>query len=514
MNAIANKEDSPSRPLRTLHYLPGRDEMNLAELPLVLLAERPTHGVDRIEYQDDYRDPVTGEIRTLKVTITADHEHGLPTIRDEDVLLVLFSLTKEFLETVITQHPEYISRARTLCFSRHQLLLLLGWPIEGKSYLRLATALERWKGVKIKYENWWHPLKQSYGTEIFSFLDNVSLYDERKRSNRSASAGQMDLPLSSVTWNEVPFASLRYHHLKPLDLERLFRLPTAAAKRAYRYLDKHLPDDGAPLTYDLHRFACQRVGLSPNYKPSRLVSEVQTTVIDPLENAAFLKPMNPKERYLKQQRGRYQITLARTISLPLLPPADAIPEPSAADTGSSLLDELRRRKLGGKVARDLVAAHPAEYLRQKIEYFDYQLETGSLKRPAAWLRKAIEEDFGEPAGYLPRAERERQHQAAEEKQQTAAEIQRRQHERREAERRREQQEIARRKAERAHINAYLKTLTPQEQHALEQQALAHGEDKLREAAQPSCPTADVALRLLVDREVLRIHPLPEPPAAS
>src|SRR5205823_12803983 len=125
---------------------------------------------------------------------------------------------------------------------------------------------------------------------------------------------------------------------------------------------------------------------------------------------------------------------------PTLPPAAEAAEQAAPH--AALLEGLKRHDLGGKAARDLIAAHPADYIEQKIDYLDFLLETGERpQRPAGWLRTAIEEDYGPPAGYLPRAERLREKQGAEQRQ-------RQQSDERAARDRQEEQERAARKAER------------------------------------------------------------------
>src|SRR5262249_9027569 len=122
------------------------------------------------------------------------------------------------------------------------------------------------------------------------------------------------------------------------------------------------------------------------------------------------------------------------------------------------------------------------------------------KNPAGWLRTAIEEDYGPPAGYLPRTERLRQTQAAEGKR-------RQQAEERAGRRRQEEQDAAARKAERAHIDAYLQALTPEERESLGERAAATADGQWRAAVRDSGPLGDVSRRLAVDREVLRVHPL-------
>lgn len=470
----------------------GHDELNFAEFPLVVLADRAPPGVKTVHYQDEYQDPRTGKRIPRKVTITSSDEHGLPTAKDDEVLVGLLYLTKRannFAEAVVH-------------FNRRDFLRILDWPDEGRYYHRLAESLYRWLGVTVRYENcWWDADKKRYGTEAFHLLDNVSIYDERTRSHPEG-PGQSFLPLSSFRWNAIPFKSFRRDYMKELDLEQFLRLPGAAAKRAYRFLDKSLPSAG-PLAYDLRLFACEKVGMSRNYKPSRLIKELQTTVVDPLEKAHFLAPLDPKERFVKEARGQYRVVFAREVQQALTTPAsDNSSERLAPADASQIENELKKRGLGGKATRDLIAAHPVDYIRQKIDYLDFLIETGEQpKKPAGWLRAAIEQDYGPPAGYLLRAERLRQKQATEEKH-------RREDEERVARRRQEEQEATLRKAVRAHIDAYLNVLPPQEQKELEERAVAHADDKMRQAAMEANPLADITRHILVDQEVLRVHPFP------
>ena len=491
MTASAKPENAEkAKPSAEERY--GHDELNFAEFPLVVLADRAPPGVKTIHYQDEYEDPRTGKRIPRKVTITGSDEHGLPTAKDDEVLVGLLYLTKQ---------TNNFADA-TVHFNRRDFLRVLGWPDEGRYYHRLAESLYRWLGVTVRYENcWWDADKQRYGTEAFHLLDNISIYDERTRS-RQEGPGQFFLPLSSFRWNAIPFKSFRQDYMKELDLEQFLRLPGAAAKRAYRFLDKSLPAAG-PLAYDLRLFACEKIGMSRNYKPSRLITEVQTTVVDPLEKAHFLAPLDPKERFVKEARGRYRVVFAREGQQALTTQAGDNPsERDGAAIASSIENELKKRGLGGKAARDLIAAHSPDHIQQKIYYLDFLLETGEQpKKPAGWLRAAIEQDYGPPAGYLLRAEQLRQKQAAEEKHRREDEV-------RAARRRQEQQDAAIRKAERTHIDAYLNALTPQERKTLEEQAVAHADDNMRQAAQDGGPLAEIACLLLVDQEVLRIHPLP------
>jgi hypothetical protein len=439
----------------------GHDEMNLAEFPLVLLAKRPPDGLHTIEYQDYDRHPRTGIQVQRKVTITGAGKFGLPTIHDEDVLMALIYLTLADKSVNGFNDP-------TVRFTRRQLLQVLGWPDTGDYYDRLKKSIRRWKGVNIVYENWWDHLANEFIPEIgFSLLDNYKFSDARRKDQ-----SQLLLPLDdehpqrslcSITWNKTPFANFKNGYLTTLDLDAFFSLPTAAAKRAYRYLNLRLPDSGLR-DFDLQTFACQHVGFSTSYKPSRLRSEVQKTIVSPLEKNEFLEPMPSKRRFLKQN-GRDRIVFARKAeAVPTTSQPDQAAPAVAVSVPSPLIRELTRRHLAGKLAGKFVAVHPAEYIEQKIDYLDFTLATESIKNPGGWLRKAIEEDYGPPPGYLPRAERERQAEASQQAELKSAD-----------DRRQKQKAEALEKAMRDAANAYIQRLAPDEREALESEALARAD---------------------------------------
>src|SRR5689334_20636005 len=102
----------------------GHDELNFAEFPLVVLADRSPPGVKTIHYQDEYEDPHTGKRISRKVTITGSDEHGLPTAKDDEVLVGLLHLT---------QRTNNFADA-TVHFNRRDFLRILDWPDEGRYY--------------------------------------------------------------------------------------------------------------------------------------------------------------------------------------------------------------------------------------------------------------------------------------------------------------------------------------------------------------------------------------------
>ena len=97
--------------------LVGRDEMNLAEFPIALLADLAPKGQKTLYFEDG----------NGRLTVTGSDAYGLPTAADADVIVALIYLTKlrnDFQDVKVN-------------FSRYELIKLLNWPDKGKSYKRL-----------------------------------------------------------------------------------------------------------------------------------------------------------------------------------------------------------------------------------------------------------------------------------------------------------------------------------------------------------------------------------------
>ena len=103
----------------------GRDELNLAEFPLCALAHRLRPDQKTLRFEDRLFDKQRGELITRQLTITGSDAYGLPTALDDEVLLGLIQLTR------LRDFDD-----RKVPFTRHQLLGILGWRNDSKSYAR------------------------------------------------------------------------------------------------------------------------------------------------------------------------------------------------------------------------------------------------------------------------------------------------------------------------------------------------------------------------------------------
>jgi len=356
-------------------YREGRDEMNLVELPLSSIADRFLDGRKTVVFVDEFWDRESGQRATRELAISGSDRYGLPTARDEDVLLACVQLSS--MQNF---------RDREVHFSRYELLKLLRWPDEGKYYRRLAVALRRWKGVTI-YSNraFYDHARKSWVNRDFGVFDNLYIYE------REAAKGSKAPTSSRFRWNEVLFESFQSGYLKKLDWDLYCRLTTPVAKRLYRLLDKRFYHANE-LTMDLHQLAFRKIRLSDRYNTAQ-IKRALASGIKELESMWDLRPLPASRRFVKRGRGQWEVVFQRRKS-PTTKSALARADEKLVD----LTAELTRREIGPATASELVDGHPAETVRAMIELFDWYDLKGERKGPGFLV-----DSIRNPAKYrLPR----------------------------------------------------------------------------------------------------------------
>jgi hypothetical protein len=428
-----------AEPIEPVPFL-GRDEMNLAEFPIALIADRVPAGQKTLYFEDKHG----------RLTVTGSDAYGLPTAADTDVIVTLLYLTK--LKNNFTDAK--------VNFSKYELIKLLNWRDEGDSYKRLDQAFNRWAGVLLVYDKcWWNNKTKRYASAKMHILESVVFAEPGGRTRD----GQSHLPLSTFAWNKTFLESCQADNLRQLDLEEYFSLRSAISKRLYRFLGKRFYLQGE-WSFDLNEIAFERVGLSRSYQGNAgKIKEKLQPAIDELEAIGFLSPLSRDERYTRIDRGQWTIRLTRES------PALAAPQPSALPATEPepppLVAELVRRGVTGKVAAELAQRHPPETIRAKIDVFDWLTEKQDKRlatSPAGYLVKSIADDYAAPKGFVSKAERQCREEARQAKEREKAD-----------QRRREREEEARERAEKQAVNAYWEALTPEQQAELD--AAAHAQ---------------------------------------
>lgn len=459
----------------------GKDEMNLAEFPITLLADRKD--VTMITREVPVRDEHTGLTVLRKVTVTGSEQYGLPSAQDNLILLGLIYLTKR-----ANNFSE-----RRIWFTRSELIKVLGWPDSGQSYNRIDLSLKRWSTVFVLYENsWWEKPKQTYSSKGFGIIDDFELND-------GTVARQQSLFKSNIAWNDVFFQSLEAGFVRTIDLRILLRLRHPTSQQMYRFLGKNFYHSPT-LTLDLRTFACEHVGLDRGYKDNGKLKEKLQPALDELEALGFLEPMDRDKRYTKVGPKHWTITLRRRAELELVDNAldsDAPlagPEPTEQERG------LIARGVTSATAAELALKHPADRIQLKLEVFDWLVERRDKrvsKNPAGYLAESIRKDYAAPRGFESQAERS-QRSAAQEEQRRKIE---------EAKHRAAAEQRARDAAERARIDGYWAKLAEAEREQVQREALASTALSFmvrRYQVQRDAKLSADYLRMILDAHILKL----------
>ncbi len=403
----------------------GRDELNLAELPIALVSERVPNGVKTVVFEGQHG----------RLTITGSDDYGLPTSSDSDIIVALIQLTK--LANDFTDP--------TVRFTRYEVLSILGWPDDGRHYRRLDDSLKRWVGVTLRYdESWWDNDVKCRVDANFHILESVVVFDQKVR--RKLRARHQPLPLSTFKWNDIVFRSFQAGNLKRLDLGTYFALRSAVSKQLFRFLDKRFyrRDDW---TFDLRVLAFEHVGLSRNYTPAKIREKLKPA-LEELEGIGFLEPMSNTERYQNTGRGQWRIRFVRRAKR-----AKAETEPTGLE------GELVQRGVTAATARDLVRDFAEDRIQAQIERSDWlrAKRPSKVKDFGAYLTDAIRKDYAAPAGFVGSAERAEREGAEREQRQREATVK------------------ARERDEEDRVTAYWQGLTPEQQAQLEAEAVARAD---------------------------------------
>ena len=421
----------------------GRDELNLAEFPLCALAHRLRPDQKTLQFEDRVWDERRGATITRQLTITGSDAYGLPTALDDEVLLGLIQLTKlrDFAD-------------RKVSFTRYELIGLLGWRNESKSYERIETSLNRWTGVTLYYQNaWWNKARRCWVNEKFHVLDNVWLCHRADRTFDAA----VSAPMSAFVWNDVLFRSFQAGNLKSIDFDFLKTLDSAVARRLYRFLDKRFFHKRG-WDFNLNELAWEHVGLARSYDSTSLKRKLIPAIIE-LEEKGFLQPMTEAERFHKVRAGEWRVTFVGTK------PRPSSGEPVDLPSIQALISALTERGVSPSTATATVRRYRRERITAQIEVFDWMLARKDPKvsrNPPGFLISAIKGEYAPPRDFISQEEKLKCERTIAERK-SRVETRKRERAAREEERQSENEK---------RVQAFLQTLPAAERIRIEGEALA------------------------------------------
>lgn len=426
-------------------FAAGRDELNLAEFPLAAIADRLS-GSKTVVFEDTVWDDEERRRLPRKLTVSGSDRFGLPTAKDDDVLLACIQLSS-------------LSgfERREVHFTRYELLKLLRWPDETRYYERLAVSLRRWKGVSIYSDRaFYDKARRSWVNRDFGIFDNLYLYARETRDDSTTRAR------SWWVWNEVVFNSFQAGYLKKLDWDLYCRLEDPVAKRLYRFLDKRFYHSDR-LVIDLHELAFHKLRVSGNYNTAQ-IKRALLKGIQELERLWELRVMDQAQRFQKVARGKWEAVFVRRR--PRM--AEIVHAPLEL---ASLAVELSKRGVGPATAAELTERHPAARIQTMLELFDWHRRRGEEKGPGflvAGIKSAV--PYTPPRGFRTKADQQRDREL------TAA----RERKARERAEKRLAKEHARADADEAEFVAFWKGLSEAGRQTFLHEALEHAEGTKRD----------------------------------
>lgn len=385
--------DSPALPVspndsQTVRPLPlkiSRDEMNLAEFPLTVLSKRADPSIKTLEFTDTVKGK-NGDVINRQWIITGADKFGLPTSSDDEVLLGLLKLT-----------ADDGLRSQKVHFTRYELLKILRWTTEGRSYVRLQNALDRLSGVRIKATNAFYDNETKlHSTRNFGILDAYEINDGR------------DTRPSFFTWSEVLFKSFQVGFIKKLDLEFYLDLQSAVSKRLYRYLDKHFWYRSR-MQVNLFVLSHEKIGISRNYVYASSLRQQLEPALEELKDKGvlseyeFIGKGKSTEVVLVAAHAPRKTLAGSPVNTNNAPPTSSLQTPqesSAVHDGESAVEQmLIQRGIMEKQAKRLVSQRSPETLariRSIVFYFDDLVRGEShlvSRNPAGFLYRAVEKPF-------------------------------------------------------------------------------------------------------------------------
>lgn len=437
----------------------GVDELNLAEFPLAAVSDRFLDGKKTLIFEDTVFCREQNRELPRRLTISGSDRYGLPTAKDDDVLLACIQISK--LGDFAT--PE-------VSFSRYEIIKLLRWADETRNYERVSTSLRRWKGLSIYSDRAFYDHEEkSWVNRDFGVFDNLNIY-RKEVEQRGTAPG-----CSTFVWNEVMYRSFQAGYMKRLDWGLYTGLESAIAKRLYRFLDKRFYHSDR-LELDLWELALHKIRLSPDYNVAQL-KRVLMKGLTELETAWDLKPLPVEKRFVKEGKGNWKVVLERkpkrsralnelARELPIGSTLELGPlvgtQPASTHDQDQLITRLTKRGIGPGAADDLVGAHPLGTIQSMIELFDWYNDKGQTRGPG-FLVNAIKHpaNIALPKGFQSSEDKGKQNAAQKNRIALKREFTTRR------EREAAEKDIARSEA----FNAFWQSLGPDRQTAFEREAL-------------------------------------------
>jgi len=319
----------------------------MEEFPYFRLSKRDAKSLREIYYSRETRDPA-GDILLQEWMVRSSGTLGLPGPFDQDVYVAL--------EEIIDERS--IDEDGALPFTKYRIAEIMGKGHSGIIYQKITEAID---------------------------YDEVSFYNRSVNRRDHTRSIEYNILYPSRWYID----SRRANYTKPLNTTFYRSLSLPTSKKLYRLLDKRSYPDRRKIELSLTELA----------RALPLMEEYPSFLKKVLDNA---HQELIKGRFLVDT-GYEQKPGTRDWKVIYRFPSKREEEPLS----DHLARMLVHRGISRNIAIELSQRHP-DRIPAQVEIFDWLMseQSGRIKsNPAGYLRKAIEDDYSPPAGFISEAEK-------------------------------------------------------------------------------------------------------------
>lgn len=322
------------------------DEMNLGEFPLASISDRIPTGVNELVSVDEIKHPITGEPLTRKITVRGQEPFGLPTAKDEEILMGCLKATSESG-----------FRSRKVEINPAEFLRSIRWKTDGPAYKRWKKGMDRWSTVSVEsVDAFWHRGKKKPVRDILGIIDR---WQERGEDPITG------LPEKAFfVWGDFMWESFKAGNLKNLDFDFWLTCENAVTKRLFRLLDKKFYRQKR-LAFPLKDFAVNKLGMSRKNSNGQIKQTLQGT-----HNELFGKEFCKAEYVGRGEEAKVVYHSLR----------------SKQGNDDPLVQSLKDRGVRG--IDKLITGKDRLRIEEAIKNFDHRNKMGE-RRKAGWLHDDI-----------------------------------------------------------------------------------------------------------------------------
>jgi hypothetical protein len=396
-----------------------KSEVNLLELPFFELSTKGLRKKTEIEYRTIKNRG--NEIKEILWNVSANSKYGYPGPFDREVHKAIEQIISEILK-------EKGEIKNPIPFSIYNLCNRMGISFKGGgNYQETKNALERIQATVIKSENaFYHKGKKKWISSVFCLYDSVIFRGEQLEDG---SIAEMNLLFLS----DIYLQSLNSHNTKPIDYTYWRSLKSKIASRLYEILGVKFygirNKEGCPICFK-YSTLCQLLPVTP-YRYFSDAKRQLNSGNDELKDTGFISKYewseNGKKNWLIKfwpgERAKEEIRRPETKNInnrtrEYLPGAKEEVKKFSKDLSAcnaqaeqiNLINKLVKINVSKVTAENLIKSNDQELIKKWIKAINYS----NASDKAAYIVKAIRENWQFPEEYL-RGKREEERKEEEEK---------------------------------------------------------------------------------------------------